>query len=208
MSNDLPEPVDRRRHEEALHLRINELEHETERLRRLSVLLLVGTVGAVGLGLAGVALSRAEASRSIVSAQGVLLKDGAGVVRGSWRILEDGSTSLALNDRNGIGRAKLTVLDNGAPGISLTDNRGRSRVVLSLLPDMTSTLAFADDDGNTRSVIGLGADGSATIAFVDVFGATRAGFGIDPSGEPVFSMVDSEGDSGSDPGPPAPLPRP
>lgn len=202
---DMPEPVDRQRLEEALHLRIGQLEDETNRLRRLTLLLGVGMLGAIALAIAGVSMSRAQAGRSTITASEFVLQDGAGVTRGGWQIREDGSTTLTLNDRNGIGRAKLTVLDGGAPGISLTDGRGRSRVVLSLLPDMTSTLAFADEQGNARTVLGFGADGTATLAFADALGLTRASLGVDAEGVPAFTIVDDEGTGG---GPQDPLPRP
>ena len=202
MSNvDLPEPVDRQRHEEALHLRINELENESHRLRRLTVLLGIGTVGAIALAIAGVTMARTQADRTTLSAREIVLHDGAGVVRGHWNVDAQGTTSLTLNDRNGVGRARLTVFDNGAPGIALTDNRGRPRVILSLEPDLTGTLVFAGEDGEMRSVFGLGADGSATIAFVDADGSTRASFGLDAAGEPGFTMIESgEGSEARDTG--------
>jgi hypothetical protein len=201
MSNlDLPEPVDRRRHEEALHLRINELENETHRLRRLTALLGIGTIGAIALAIAGVSMARGEASRTTLEAQEIVLRDAGGVVRGAWSVGANGMTSLTLNDRNGIGRTRLSVFDNGSPGIALTDDRGRPRVILSLEPDMTGTLSFAGEDGAMRSVFGLAADGSATLAFVDEAGATRAGFGVDANGEPIFTMVESEsGGEGGEP---------
>jgi hypothetical protein len=192
MSNvDLPEPVDRRRAEEALHLRINELEGETHRLRRLTALMGIGTVGAIALAIAGVSMARGQAGRTILDAQEIVLRDAGGIIRGAWNVDAQGMTSLTLNDRNGIGRARLSVFDNGSP-----------RVILSLEPDMTGTLSFAGEDGAMRTVFGLAADGSATLAFVDEAGATRAGFGVDAQGEPVFTMVESEsggegGESGS-----------
>jgi hypothetical protein len=201
MSNgDFPEPVDRGRHQEALHLRINELENDAHRLRRLTALLGIGTVGAVALAIAGFSMARSLATRTTLDAQAVQLRDENGVVRGDWRIEDDGTTTLMLNDRNGIGRTRLTVFDNGAPGVALTDSRGRPRVVLSLEPDMTGTLTFADEEGNTRSVIGLAGDGSASVAFVDMFGATRAGFGLDRDGEPIFTMVESDEGGSADTG--------
>ncbi len=199
MSNgDIPDPVDRRRHEEALHLRINELEHETQRLRRLTLLLGVGTIGAVALAIAGLSLAGAQADREGIETGSIVLRDATGIARGEWRIDDNGRTTLTLNDRNGIGRTRLTVFENGAPGIALADARGRPRALLSLEPDMTGTLAFADDEGRTRSVFGLAADGSASLAFVDPYGSTRAGFGVDIDGEPIFTMVESDSGGESD----------
>jgi len=189
-NDDMPTPVDPNRMEESLHLRISHLEREGRRMRTLNTLMGVGMVGAVALSIAASTMARAAVSRQVLTARELQLKDIQGIVRGMWRILDDGTTSLVLNDVNAIARLKLTVLDNGGAGLSFTDGHGRSRVVLSLLPDMTGTLAFADEAGATRAVMGLTPDGSASAAFVDEFGNTRSAVGVQSDGSPLLTLND------------------
>ena len=177
--------------EQALNGRMVALEMENRRLRRTTMLLTFGLIGAIVLAIGSAVMSGAAAAREVVAANGFELHDAAGAVRGRWAIDGEGSAMFALNDRNGIERARIRVLADGAPGIALSDARGRSRVVLSLLADMTGTLAFADDDGNGRTVLGLGPDGSSTLVFVDEVGQTRAGLGIDGGGDPSFTMIET-----------------
>jgi hypothetical protein len=189
-NNDMPQPVDLNRMEESLHMRISHLEREGRRMRTLNTIMGVGMVGAVALSIAASTMARAAVGREVLTAREVQLKDTQGVVRGTWRILDDGTTSFIMNDVNAIGRLKLTVLDNGGAGLAFTDGHGRSRVVLSLLPDMTGTLAFADETGGTRAAIGLTPDGSASAAFVDEFGNTRSAVGVQSDGSPLLTLND------------------
>jgi hypothetical protein len=189
-NNDTPPPVDLNRMEESLHMRISHLEREGKRMRTLNTLMGVGMVGAVALSIAASTMARAAVGRDVLSVREVRLKDTQGVVRGTWRILDDGTTTFVMNDVNAVGRLKLTVLDNGGAGLSFTDGHGRSRVVLSLLPDMTGTLAFADETGGTRAAIGLTPDGSASAAFVDEFGNTRSAVGVQSDGSPLLTLND------------------
>lgn len=177
--------------EQAINGRMVALETENHRLRRTTMLLTFGLIGAIVLAIGAAVMSRAAVTRDVLVANGFELHDDAGAVRARWSVDEEGGATFALNDRNGIERARIRVLGDGAPGIALSDARGRSRVVLSLLADLTGTLAFADGDGNGRTVLGLGADGSSTLVFVDEVGQTRAGLGLDAGGEPAFTMIEA-----------------
>ncbi len=177
--------------EQALNGRMAAIEAENQRLRRTTMLLTFGLIGAIALAIAAAVISRAAVTREIMVANGFELRDEAGALRARWGVDEEGGTVFALNDRNAIERARIRVLDDGAPGFALSDARGRSRVVLSLLADLTATVAFADENGNGRTVLGLGPDGSSTLVFVDEFGQTRAGLGIDEGGEPAFTMIET-----------------
>jgi hypothetical protein len=177
--------------EQALNGRMVALEMENQRLRRTTMMLMFGLIGAITLAIAAAVMSRSAIGRDVVAANGFELHDEAGAVRARWSVEAEGGAVFALNDRNGIERARIRVLADGAPGISLSDARGRSRVVLSLLADLTGTLAFADADGNGRTVLGLGADGSSTLVFVDEVGQTRAGLGINEIGDPSFTMIEA-----------------
>ena len=163
--------------EESLHQRVSELEELVASQKRTTLLLIIGMVGAVALGIAGLASARAIAGSGSIAAREFVLRNDDGVPHGMWRIGDDGSSTFSLNDRNGIERLRLRVLDNGAPGLGLADAKGRSRVVLSLLPDLTGSLLFADEDDNTRALLGLGADGASTLVFADPTGDRAARHG-------------------------------
>jgi hypothetical protein len=180
--------------EEIVIGRLEEIEAGHRRLKQLggiAALLLVALILALGATLytsyrAGY-LGGAAAS---VRAREFVLTDGAGAVRGTWALLEDGSTRFFMQDRDGVPRLKLTVLDGGAPGLSFTDESGRSRVVLGLLPDETSTLVFADRTGEARAVLGLSAEEAASLVFVDRAGSVRAGLGVAADGSASLTIPD------------------
>ena len=182
---------DFRRFAEAAHLRLNQVEQENRRLRRIVLVLGLGVAGAVGL-TAALFQQTTRSGQSNVQAKEYVLVGEDGVARGAWRLLDDGSSTFALHDQNGLGRIRFSVLSDGAPGVSFTDARGKSRLVISLLPDMTGTVVFADESGTTRTVLGLAADGSSTLVFADAAGSARASIGIEPDGAPDFTMIDSE----------------
>jgi hypothetical protein len=177
---------------EALATRIAHLERENSALRRILLIVGLGTVAAFALGL--LALSTAglfSGANRTFTGRSVSLTDENGIKRGSWEIAEDGSTALQLHDRNSIPRIKFTVLDTGDPGVALTDPRGRSRAVLGLA-DHGGTLAFGDEDANTRIVLGMGPDNSATLVFVDNNGVTRASLGVALDGTPTLTLFENE----------------
>ena len=180
-----------RRFEEAMHLRMNHIEKENQRLRRLIMVLGVALAGVTGLASMGLIQARSSQTQRVVQATEFRLTGEDGVPRGMWRLLEDGTSSLTLNDQNGLGRVRFAVLPDGAPGVSFTDAKGKSRVVISLLPDMTGTLVFADESGTTRTVLGLAADGSSTLMFADAAGTARASIGVAADGVPDFSIIDN-----------------
>lgn len=187
--------------QESLHLRVTELETQYAKQKRSTTLLVIGMVGAVAIGIAGLSTARALGKAGSLQAREFTLRGEDGMVHGAWRVNEDGSSTLSLNDRNGIERARLKVLDNGESGFALADAKGRPLVVLSLLQDLTGTLVFADEEGNTRAVLGLSADGAAKLFFGDPSGTQQVVIvGVEANGRPTFSMTDLAHDSVSEPG--------
>lgn len=183
--------LESRRFEEAMHLRMNHIEKENERLRRLIVVLGVAVAAVTGLAATGLIMARSSSIQPVVQATEFRLTGTDGVARGLWRLLEDGTSSFTLNDNNGLGRVRFSVLPDGAPGVSFTDAKGKSRLVISLLPDMTGTVVFADEAGTTRTVLGLAADGSSTLMFADAAGSARASIGVESDGAPGFTIIDN-----------------
>jgi len=186
--------------EESLHQRVSELEDMYLRQKRTMLLLVIGMVGAVALGIAGLSSARAVASSGSLVAREFVLRGDDGVNRGVWRIEDDARSTFSLNDRNGVERIRLRVLDDGAPGLALADPKGRPRVVLSLLPNLTGSLQFADEDETTRVLLGLDAGGATSLVFADPMGDPRLGMGVETDGRATFSMADSTREAGQDTG--------
>ena len=190
--------IDHSTFEESLHQRVSELEELASRQKRTILLLVIGMLGAVALGIAGLASARAIAGSGSIVAREFILRDDDGIPHGSWRINDNMSSSFSLNDRNGIERLRMSILDDGAPGFVLADAKGRRRVVLSLLPDLTGTLVFADEDGNARSVLGLNSDGESTLIFSNSLGDPRVAIGVESDGHSVWSIA-QEGEGSNPP---------
>lgn len=177
--------------------RLEELEREYRRLKRLSLWLLVGVGILFGLGAAFVAVSAKHGVpgtvAQIVAARQYVLRGEDGTIRGVWGTQEDGSLRLVFHDRAGRPRTKLDLLADGASGLTFADSTGHPRAVFAFLPDQSASLVLADEAGKTRSVLGISADGDATILFADRNGATRAGLGVDGRGAGTFTLVDRAG---------------
>ncbi|MGH7552811.1 MAG: hypothetical protein ACREMQ_07255 [Longimicrobiales bacterium] len=177
---------------EALIARMAQLERENSVLRRVSLIVGLGTVAAVALSL--LALSTAGffsgANRTFIG-RNVELQDANGLARGTWTVADDGSTTMQLHDQNSIARIKFSVLETGDPGVSLADAKGRTRLVFGLA-DHGGTIAFGDEGATTRIVLGMGPDNSTTLVFVDQNGVTRAGLGVAPDGTPSLTLFENE----------------
>ncbi len=189
--------VHRLRGEAALATRMDYLDREYRRLRRLTNILMVGTAVVVGLAAALIALSGRYGlpgtTAQIVAARQFILRGDRGVVRGIWGTEKDGTLRLVLQDRDANPRVKLNLLNDGASGLTFSDSVGRPRAVFATLPDQSTSIVLADDAGRTRIVLGLAADGEATVVFADRSGRTRAGLGVDRNGAGTFTMADRTG---------------
>lgn len=211
------------RGEAALSARVERLEREYRRLRRISNILAVGTAVVFGLAAALIALSGRYGlpgtTAQIVAARQFILRGDRGAIRGIWGTENDGTLRLVLQDRNAKPRVKLNLLNDGASGLTFSDSVGRPRAVFATLPDQSTSIVLADDAGRTRIVLGLAADGGATVVFADRSGRTRAGLGVDRNGAGTFTLADRtgretvetappEGDSPDTTAGPAPSSRP
>lgn len=183
--------------ERGLMSRIQNLERETRRYRRLWMATVIALAVLLGLGAALVMVTARHGLpgqvADVVEARQFQIRDAAGTVRAGWGIAQDGALRLTLLAPNSKAAVTMTVLKGGAPGLTFSDTSGRARGVLALLPDETLSLTFADRSGMTRSVLGLNPEGSATLVFADRTGATRAGLGVDSRGSGTFTLMDRRG---------------
>jgi hypothetical protein len=203
--------------------RLEEVERENRRLRRLSVLILIGVGILLGLTTAVMVVAARHGMPGMVpqlaEARKYLLRDPEGRVRGTWGINEEGAAQLILQDSTGRGRLRMSVLPDGSSGLAFVDSANHTRLVVGLLPDESANIVLADKGGRTRTVLGIAPNGSATLVFADRGGATRAGLGVDPNGFGTFNLIERPGsqfeeqpaqpeaDSLADPGSSAPTRR-
>jgi len=177
--------------------RIQGLERETRRLRRLWMSTIFGLAVLLGTAAALVLVSAKHGFpgtvADVIESRQFLIRDKSGEVRGAWGAADDGSLRLSLQAAGSRAGVSLTTLQGGASGLTFTDSAGKSRGVLALLPDETMALTFGDRNGTTRSALGFNSEGSATLVFADRSGATRAGLGVDSRGVGTVTVVDRPG---------------
>jgi hypothetical protein len=187
--------------ERVLVTRIQTLEREGRRLKRLWMATMVAMATILGLGTALVIVSQHGLPGSVpdvIEARQFLLRDPSGAVRGAWGTLPDGSLRLTLQAPGTKAGVTLTALKGGAAGLTISDSSGRSRGVLGLLPDETTSLTFGDRSGTTRSSLGLNPEGSATLILADRGGAVRASMGVDSRGAGTLTVIERPGYRGDD----------
>src|SRR5690606_41369765 len=107
----------------AVARRLEAIERENRRLRRLTGILLAGLAILLGLtaSLLVVYARQASATADVVQAQRFVLRDQDGLIRAILGVQPDGSTRFALQDRDGRPRLQLTLLGDGSPGVALKD---------------------------------------------------------------------------------------
>lgn len=180
--------------ESRLLRRVDAVERDNRRLRRLS-LALIGLVAVLtGLAVALMVVSARYGlpgtTADIVSARQFVVRDKSGAQRGLWGIDDKGAVRLVLQDGAGQPRLRLSLLDDGGAGLSLVDSAGHNRAVVAILPDQAVTVVLADGNGKTRSVLGLTPDGNSSLIFADRTGITRSSLGVDSRGIGTFTLSD------------------
>jgi hypothetical protein len=177
--------------------RIQGLEREARRLRRLWMGTIIGMAILLGLAASLVIVSARHGFpgtvADVIESHQFLVRDKDGNVRGAFGALDDGTLRLSLQAAGSRAAVTLTSLKGGASGLTFTDSTGKARGVLGLLPDETASLTFGDRNGQTRSALSLNPEGSATLVFADRTGAMRAGLGVDSRGVGTFTVVDHPG---------------
>lgn len=173
-------------------IRIEQLEWENRKLKRLAMWVLVFVAVMLGLGAALVVTAARRGMPGfvpqVVEAREFLLRDREGRVRGAWGQDDQGAIRFVLQDHRTQMSVKLNLLDDGSSGLTLSDSVGQPRILVALLPDETVNLVFADGRGITRTVLGLAKNGASTLIFADGGGNTRSGIGVDNQGRPMLTM--------------------
>ena len=174
--------------------RLDAVEADNRKLRRLSLALIGLTAVLAGLAVAIMVVAARYGlpgtTADIVAARQFVLRDATGNPRGLWGTDDSSAVRFLLSDASRRPRVRLSLLEDGGAGISLIDSVGSSRVVLALLPDASASIVLADASGRTRSVLGVAPDGSSTLIFADRSGLNRASLGVDSRGLGVSTVSD------------------
>jgi len=181
-----------RRVEQMILQRLEQVERDNRRLKRLSHLLLAGLAILLGLttSLLVVFARQSVATAEVVQAKRFVLRDDEGLIRAVLGMQPDGSSRFALQDRDGQPRLQLTLLSDGSPGVALKDREGQNRAVLALPPDGMAQVVFADRHGSNRASLGLAADGVSSLILADSNGEPRAFLAVTPDGTPDLMLYE------------------
>lgn len=186
--------------EHQLVRRIESIEKENRRLKRLSQMTLVVTAVLLGIGAALVWTAARHGMPGfvpqVVESREFVLRDREGHVRGVWGQDEQGSIRFVLQEAGSQTSIKLNLLPDGSSGLTFADSTGNARLIVAVLPDETVNLVFADGRGVARTVLGLNGKGGSTLVFGDGGGVTRTAIGIDNRGRPVFATGEVEAPAG------------
>jgi hypothetical protein len=146
----------------ALTRRIDRLEQENRRWKRLA---------SMALALLGVA---------------VLL--GAATGKKSSIPEELRTSRLLLMDKGEKPRAEFSISPDHRPGLIFSDDAGKPRLTLSLSQHGEPTLSFADAVGQPRVVMGIDLYGTL-LRLADAGGNLRAALLVPSEGEPELELV-------------------
>ena len=177
--------------ERALLARLEVLEKTEERLKRQSLMNLVGLAvllgGAAALFFFAARRGMPGSVAAVVESEEYRLRDKDGNIRGAWGFAEDGSIRFVLQNGENQRGLRLNLLPDGSAGVTFSDSAGGNRVVLGLLSDGTASLVFADGKGTSRSVYSFSPSGASSVIFADRDGITRSGLGLDSRGRTLFA---------------------
>ena len=205
MERPIPTPEPRPRPPDAgrpLTERLETVERENRRLRRLGLMMIIGIGVLLGLTSAIMVIAARHGMPGMVpqvaEARKFLLRDRDGRIRGTWGTNEEGMAQLLLQDTTGRTRMRFSVLEDGSSGLAFVDSVNNARIVVGILPDESANIVLADQGGKTRAVLGIAPNGSTTLVFADRGGATKAGIGVDTRGLGTLNLVERQGNEVED----------
>jgi len=128
--------------------RLDRLERENHRLKRIGALVVVVIAAVVLMGQA-----RPSKVAKVIEAEKFVLRDTSGQVGAILFTLYGGSPHLEFRDKKGNLRITLGVMFDVAH-LSLFSENGNSAITLRALPDGSPHLQIYDKDRITRAVLG------------------------------------------------------
>lgn len=143
---------------DALAQRLDRLERENRRLRRVGATLAVGVAAVVLMG-------QARTPARVIEAQKFVLRDESGKIH-----------------------AELDLGRHGTPFLAFSDQDGKARAGLGLMPDGAPVLRLADRDGKVRAALDVGADGAPGLTLYDQDENPRVSLDMRPDGRPIMGL--------------------
>ncbi len=110
---------------EGLACRLERMERENRRLKRVGVAVLAALAAVVLM-----AQANPPKVAKVIEAERFVLQDAAGKVRGELSVLPGGQAGLGLYDQNANLRAMLSLWRDGRPSLELYDENGKLRAVI------------------------------------------------------------------------------
>ena len=177
---------------QALTERVGKLERQSRWFKRAGGAAAVVIVLGLLIGQAGV--QKQAAQRRLVEAEGFMLKDKDGKIRGAWTVLPDGGTGLTLHGKDEEARGEWAVLPDGATGLRLYNKDGKSCGAWVVLPDGRTGLTLFGKDEEARIILHVDSRGFPGVSLDDNRHNTRAALTVaEEDNSPVFILTDESG---------------
>lgn len=125
--------------------RLDRLDRENRRLRRITATAVVGLAAGILMGQAS-----PRQVPGVVEAQKFVLQDARGESRAELTVLPDGSPTLGFLDREGKPRLVLGLAPDSSPGLALLDPGEKARLTLSLQGPGSSVVALLGPSRSPR----------------------------------------------------------
>ncbi len=170
---------------EAVNERLDGLERENRRLRRVAVALLAGVLvlGAFAF------LPRGRNGRTI-EAERLVLRDKEGRLRGSFGVDKSGLPALKIFDHRGLEQIMLGVQSEDFAMLSFYDH-GATRVLLDTSVEGATSLRLFDASQREKAALFLKPDSEAGLRIVN--GDQVVNLGLGPDGRVTVLSTDAEG---------------
>jgi hypothetical protein len=183
-----------RMQEPELLARLEKLERENKRFRRLGV-----TAVVVAAALAGMYATRTVPLRDHAGVPGVVKAHELEIVdsRGKARIKLTtvmGGTYVTLLDSQGTTREGMFLGSDGSPHIALDDAQVKARLSMDVDSDGSPNVSLSDAQGQVPLDLGVGSDGSSEVRLSDTHGMPRAVVGVLADGSPYVTLLGSSPD--------------
>ncbi len=161
--------------DDLLH-RLDRVERENRRWRRMFPLLLAGTAAVV-------LMAQACAAGKVVEAEQFILRDSNGKHRAQLGVKADGLVGLVLFDQKGQSRAAVALEADGTPSLGLFEKDGKGGVLMGVIPR----------GGQLRAGPIAGADGTLGLVLYDQQWRLRARLIVGLDGTPSLTLHDRAG---------------
>lgn len=159
--------------------RLERVESENRRLKRIGVLAVLGLGALMLLGQATPsAITPAVPAAKVIEAEKFVLRDPTGRERAELSVLADGSPTLGFVDPDGKPRALFGLGADGAPGLALLGPDDKGRLTLSVRRDGAAAVILVDAGGRPRARLDLETDGVPGLTFFARGGGVRAALGV------------------------------